>query len=690
MFLVIGLYALLPLRIYLRRLRWSVLKRIAFFPFSRDLDPAPLIYPIALPVLITLSLGKTSHTLILPNLMLCLSSFPSYIVPLQYMVHGYSITQWAVTMIPLIASEYTILGEDTPRALSLLGLNPEVLILLFPFHQALVSVLNSLVSTSLLPAEVPLLATGLINLVLFAISPEAEILKTLLWLGGLSILISCRDVLSWELVLARIPSWKFRRPPHSADWPEGLWESLDLFVCNTIYDYVKGERLFKSDETDDSSVSIGRGRVQSPLRLNTELSDEPKRAYQQPLSAVDKVDQHGSSLEGAYEMTRRRRHTFSTMGDVKTTPKGRRKRSLHPTLRPFLSLTLVQAEVRKWTYAVYTYSTILLIILFPVRLYIQHNALQGQEPIGWALGYLLGNIRSLRFWLMMSNLDRWACLPPWSNTATEFCRLGWVEHLRRDTFGEANTRLLLCSYCLLVLLVGLALVFRLRAVVQVDTRRKIFHGIMVFMFLPTTFIDPVFTALAMLLVLAIFLLLEIFRASQLPPISKPLSHFLTPYVDGRDYRGPVIISHIFLLIGCAIPLWLALAGAPHVGNQPWAGWEVDRRDISMVSGVICVGMGDAAASLVGRRYGRKRWFWGGDKSIEGSIAFAVAVFVGIAVAKMWLVLGGWDSGISVPMTLVKAALAGAGSSFTEAVLTGGNDNVVVPLVLWLLVRGMGI
>ena len=58
----------------------------------------------------------------------------------------------------------------------------------------------------------------------------------------------------------------------------------------------------------------------------------------------------------------------------------------------------------------------------------------------------------------------------------------------------------------------------------------------------------------------------------------------------------------------------------------------------MVAGVVCVGMGDAAASLIGRRYGRRKWPWAGGKSLEGSL--------------------------------------------------GGNDNVIVPVILWALVRGV--
>lgn len=186
--------------------------------------------------------------------------------------------------------------------------------------------------------------------------------------------------------------------------------------------------------------------------------------------------------------------------------------------------------------------------------------------------------------------------------------------------------------------------------------------------------------------------LDLFRASQLPPLSKSLAYFLTPYVDGRDLKGPVVISHIFLLIGCAIPLWLSLGYLPRTGSGYLSGWEVPRREASMVSGVICVGMGDVAASLIGRRYGRHKWIWGGGKSIEGSAAFATAVGLALILAKAWLRIGGWPANNEDPwiLTFGKAGVAAGVASLTEAVLTGGNDNVVVPVVLWPCVKGLGI
>ena len=73
----------------------------------------------------------------------------------------------------------------------------------------------------------------------------------------------------------------------------------------------------------------------------------------------------------------------------------------------------------------------------------------------------------------------------------------------------------------------------------------------------------------------------------------------------------------------------------------------------------------------------------------------LAVGVGLGIGKVWLKVGGWDEeGAGVGdqwwMTTGKVAVAAAGASATEAVLTGGNDNVVVPVVLWLLAKGLGI
>lgn len=686
--LVAVLYALYPFRI--RHSRYGVrLPKLLPFAIPSSFDPAPLLYPIFLPIFVALSLPNHTPALLLPNIVLCLSSLPSPVIPLQDWTHGLSLPHWMVTLLPFIVSEHISWDNTLPKPLTLRGLDSETLVLLFPLHAALIPTLDFLLTTSFLPAELQLLATALINLFLFAASPEMEVLKSLLWLGGMCMFITCRHVLRWEVALARIPSWKFRRSPSGSQSRKNLLYLIDHKICQKL------SRASSSEgPTSDSDVPDHHLALKTRKTMGETYEQSPSG---EPNYANGNVTAEEASQEHAHIP---RRHTISTtevahQEQIRTTPSGRRKRSMAPGLASFLSMTVPQAQVRKWLYALYVYTATFLIGIGPVRKYMGERALHGHEPFGWAMGFLLGNMSWFRFWVLMWNLDHWIPIPPRAmDEAGDTCQLGWVEHIRQTTFGEATTRLLVSLYCIFVLFAGLAVVFRLSSVSEVDTRRKIFHGMMVLMFLPTTFIDPAFCALSLAVTLAIFLLLDLFRASQLPPISRPLTHFLAPYVDGRDHRGPAIVSHIFLLIGCSIPLWLSLANIPRTGNSPWIDWDVQSRDISMVSGIVCVGMGDAAASLIGRRFGRHKWLWGGGKSLEGSTAFAVAVSFGLVLARISLSVGRWASDTPVNSswfwTIVKATLAAGGASTTEAILTGCNDNVVVPVVLWLLVRGFGI
>lgn len=72
------------------------------------------------------------------------------------------------------------------------------------------------------------------------------------------------------------------------------------------------------------------------------------------------------------------------------------------------------------------------------------------------------------------------------------------------------------------------------------------------------------------------------------------------------------------------------------------------------------------------------------------LAFACAVGLALFLAKIWLRLGRWPTNNNDAwiMTSGKAGVAATVASMTEAVLTGGNDNVVVPVVLWLCVKGL--
>lgn len=55
--------------------------------------------------------------------------------------------------------------------------------------------------------------------------------------------------------------------------------------------------------------------------------------------------------------------------------------------------------------------------------------------------------------------------------------------------------------------------------------------------------------------LAAFIYLEYLRYFAVWPYGKSIHVFLTEFIDHRD-SGPVILSHVYLLLGCAAPVWL--------------------------------------------------------------------------------------------------------------------------------------
>ena len=646
----VGVY---PLRVLLWARRAGSARARVHVPAS--FDPAPVLYPALVPVLVALSLVPDLEAVLVPNLVLGLAALPPQLVPGAGVGRGgaasASAAHWLVATLPLAVSQdtawsnrlaparpYMLKTPPPPR-----GLDPDVVASLFALHHALLTPLHYLTMTSLLPAELHLLSIGLINLLLCARAPHAVVLRALFWIGGLGLWVLCGHTLRWGVALARIPRWRFR---HAAN------------VVRAQHSFLRALRA-RPD----------------PAPAESEADDDDGSVAKRP-------SRRGSSK------SRTRANGFADK-------KRRRPRASY--VQSFLSLTPAQAAARKWAYAAHFYAATGLLILGPIRAYIGTHALHGNEPFGWAIGYLLGDVQPVRFWVVSNGLDDWIPLPPLREPDG---RAG------QGMLGPCTTRLVLVAYSAAVLGAGLAAIHVVGplARAEVDTRRKVFHAIMVAIVMPTAPADAPLVALALALVLAVFCLLDVARAAQVPPVAGPLARFVQPFADGRDLRGPVVVSPLFLVVGCAVPLWLSVAAAAAAGAQQqhdadsagaWPGWAAApaRRDVpGLVAGVVCVGLGDAAASLVGRRFGTHKWPWAGGKSVQGSAAFAGAVagaLVGVRGASA--LLGGVPGAARGAATVVaKAALCGGLASLHEAVLTGSNDNVVVPLVLWLAVRAVGV
>ena len=104
------------------------------------------------------------------------------------------------------------------------------------------------------------------------------------------------------------------------------------------------------------------------------------------------------------------------------------------------------------------------------------------------------------------------------------------------------------------------------------------------------------------------------------------------------------------------------------------GWLNDR--YLVLASVYAWGFGDAAAALVGKRWGRHKIRFGpadSHKSVEGSAAMFVVSLVSVTVVL--LLRGGLDSAGYIVIPVVTAFV----SALAELCSKGGNDTAICPL-----------
>ncbi|XP_035699533.1 dolichol kinase-like [Branchiostoma floridae] len=193
--------------------------------------------------------------------------------------------------------------------------------------------------------------------------------------------------------------------------------------------------------------------------------------------------------------------------------------------------------------------------------------------------------------------------------------------------------------------------------------RKYFHLIAIAVFLPGLMRNPQLLYIGSVAALGAFILLEYVRMYRIQPFGESLHTSLRVFVDEKD-RGVAILTHIYLLLGCSLPLWL-YPSAYTIGTE-----------LAMYSGVISLGVGDTAASVIGSKLGRHRWP-GTKKTVEGTLAAVVAQLAACCTLSLLGIQPGFTANLIPIVTAV--CLTSLLEAFTSQV-----DNIVTPLYMYAL------
>ena len=133
------------------------------------------------------------------------------------------------------------------------------------------------------------------------------------------------------------------------------------------------------------------------------------------------------------------------------------------------------------------------------------------------------------------------------------------------------------------------------------------------------------------------------------------------FLDPRD-EGTLALTHIYLLIGCAIPVWCTSAlGADALAEVP---------PLLPFAGLLSVGVQDSLAAVFGTYCGRHRWP-GTTKTVEGTLGAAAVTF---AFASLL------STRVATMNSLIPIAVVGLLEAYTQQI-----DNVVLPVVFSTLV-----
>ncbi|XP_041995476.1 dolichol kinase EVAN-like [Salvia splendens] len=303
------------------------------------------------------------------------------------------------------------------------------------------------------------------------------------------------------------------------------------------------------------------------------------------------------------------------------------------------------------------------LLLFPV--FYKYVLRMGEYCVSSEKTTELGNHekrRSLVFYALLTFVLV-AVVPSWMQFVHAFHMhpLLWVIDF---VLSEPLKRLTLCVYWLVIISVSVRRFYSISKNSKTERilLRKYYHLMAVAIFVPALVFQPKFLDLSFGAALAVFLLLETIRIWKIWPLGHLVHQFMNAFTDHRD-SDLLVVSHFSLLLGCAIPIWLA------------SGFT--DRPLAPFAGILSLGIGDTMASMVGHKYGVLRWSKTGKKTIEGTAAGITSVLAACFVILPLLAATGYIFTMHWFSLIVAVTTSGLLEAYTAQL-----DNAFIPLVFY--------
>lgn len=209
-----------------------------------------------------------------------------------------------------------------------------------------------------------------------------------------------------------------------------------------------------------------------------------------------------------------------------------------------------------------------------------------------------------------------------------------------------------------------------KAAASVVVLRKWFHLVAILLFLPTTIFLPQLMSLSYAIALCGLVVLEVLR-SEISGLNQWYALFFDSQGKGES-KSMLVVSHIFLLLGCATPLWI---------SQCCYGYDKISRSHSLqlllqLWGVWVLGVGDAVGAVVGTKFGSRKWGFDRRRTLEGSAAMWMSM-MGVSI---WTLIHSDQGDMEMKQKDVIAVFVSTTIATLLEAFTSQMDNLVLPLV----------